>query len=79
VYVFQVIDLLLWRDVKKSGVVLASAVILLLTLSWYSVVSVVAYFGLVILTLSISFRLYCHVMGMLNKSTDNLEPLKYVS
>jgi Reticulon len=71
-----VIDLLLWRDVKKTGIVSASTVVLLLALSCCSVLSVIAYFGLVVLTLSITFRLYCHVMGMMNRSTDNLAPLK---
>lgn len=72
----KVIDLLLWRDVKKTGVTLASLVVLLLSLSLFSVLSVFAYFGLVALTISVSFRLYSSVMGMINKTTEVFSPFK---
>jgi multisubunit Na+/H+ antiporter MnhG subunit len=72
----RVMDLLMWRDIKKSGTVLASAVILLLALSLFSALSVVAYFGVVVLTITTSFRLYCSAMTMMNKSTDGAAPFK---
>jgi len=72
----RVMDLLMWRDIKKSGAVLASAVILLLSLSLFSALSVIAYFGVVVLTITTSFRLYCSAMVMMNKSTDGAAPFK---
>lgn len=71
-----VIDLLLWRDIKMTAVVLSSTLIVMLSLLMFSVVSVVAYFGLVVLTITTSFRLYCNVMSMMNKSTDSVAPFK---
>jgi hypothetical protein len=72
----RVVDLLLWRDIKKTGVVFASAVIVLLSLSFFSVLSVIAYFGLVVLTLTTGFRVYCKVMVMMNKSTESALPFE---
>jgi len=74
----SVMDLLMWRDIKKTGAILASAVILLLSLSLFSALSVFAYFGVVVMTITTSFRLYCSAMCMINKSTDSATPFKYV-
>ena len=60
----------MWRDIKKTSVVFASVIVLLLSLSLFSIVSVAAYFGLVVLSITTSYRLYTAVMGMINKSND---------
>lgn len=73
----RVIDLLMWRDIKKTGIMFASVFIVLLSLSMFSVLSVIAYFGLVVLAIATSFRLYNAVMCMMNKSTaDGGAPFK---
>jgi hypothetical protein len=72
----RVVDLVMWRDVKKTAVVFSSLLVGLASLSLFSVLSVAAYFGLVILTISIGLRLYTHVMSMMNKTTDPVTPFK---
>ena len=71
-------DLLLWRDVKKSGVVFGSGFVLLVSLALFSVLSVVAYLALVVLTITVSFRLYKSVLAAVQKTGDG-HPFKYDS
>lgn len=70
-----VVELLYWRDVKKSGVVFASGLVLLLALSIFSIISVMAYFLLALLTVTIGFRVYTTVMAAVQKS-DEGNPFK---
>jgi hypothetical protein len=71
----RVYDLLLWRDVRKTGVVFASLVILLSLFAAFSALSVVSYFSLAILTVTFSFRAYWHAVQTVKKTTDE-NPLK---
>nr|XP_056709894.1 reticulon-4 isoform X1 [Euleptes europaea] len=66
----QVVDLLYWRDVKKTGVVFGASLFLLLSLTVFSIVSVVAYIALGLLTVTISFRIYKGVIQAIQKSDD---------
>uniref|UniRef100_H2Z0Y4 Reticulon-like protein n=1 Tax=Ciona savignyi TaxID=51511 RepID=H2Z0Y4_CIOSA len=59
-------DLLYWKDVKVSGVVFGLLLLVLLSLNCFSVVSVVAYFTLSMLAVTITFRLYKLVLQTLN-------------
>ncbi|ELK27270.1 Reticulon-1 [Myotis davidii] len=52
------IDLLYWRDIKQTGIVFGSFLLLLFSLTQFSVVSVVAYLALAVLSATISFRIY---------------------
>ena len=54
----SVLDLVYWKDPKKSGVVLAGGFLFLLCLANYSLISVVAYTGLLLLAATVTFRLY---------------------
>lgn len=72
----KVADLVMWRCPKKTGIVFGTLVVLLLALSLCSILSVVAYFGLVVLMITTSYRLYCNVMAMMNKSTECCAPFK---
>ena len=66
----KVVDLIYWRDVKKSGVVFGSMMLLLLSLAMFSVLSVVAYLALATLTVTVSFRIYKNVLGAVQKSGE---------
>ncbi|XP_048374492.1 reticulon-4 isoform X4 [Sphaerodactylus townsendi] len=65
-----VVDLLYWRDVKKTGVVFGASLFLLLSLTVFSIVSVVAYIALGLLSVTISLRIYKGVIQAIQKSDD---------
>ncbi|XP_043931063.1 reticulon-3 [Protopterus annectens] len=68
-------ELIYWRDVKKTGVVFGTALILLLSLAFFSVISVVSYLVLALLSVTISFRVYKSVIQAVQKS-DEGHPFK---
>ncbi|XP_062979882.1 reticulon-4 isoform X2 [Elgaria multicarinata webbii] len=65
-----VVDLLYWRDIKKTGVVFGASLFLLLSLTVFSIVSVVAYIALALLSVTISFRIYKGVIQAIQKSDE---------
>uniref|UniRef100_A0A8C1J6Z5 Reticulon n=1 Tax=Cyprinus carpio TaxID=7962 RepID=A0A8C1J6Z5_CYPCA len=67
---FSVIDLVHWRDPKKSGVVFGVSLLLLLSLAAFSVISVVSYLLLALLCVTISFRIYKSVIQAVQKSNE---------
>lgn len=69
------IDLLYWRDIKQTGIVFGSFLLLLFSLTQFSVVSVVAYLALAVLSATISFRIYKSVLQAVQK-TDEGHPFK---
>ncbi|KAM4043215.1 reticulon-4 isoform 1-T1 [Anomaloglossus baeobatrachus] len=71
----SVVDLLYWRDIKKSGAVFGASLFLLLSLTVFSIVSVAAYIALGLLSVSISFRIYKGVLQAIQKS-DEGHPFK---
>ncbi|XP_051504407.1 reticulon-1-like isoform X1 [Myxocyprinus asiaticus] len=71
----KVVDLLHWRDLKQSGLVFGSMLLLLFSLTQFSVVSVVAYLALAVLSATISFRVYKSVLQAVQK-TDEGHPFK---
>ncbi|XP_066535127.1 reticulon-1a isoform X2 [Hoplias malabaricus] len=71
----QVVDLLHWRDVRQSGLLFGSVLLLLFSLTQFSVVSVVAYLALATLSATISFRVYKSVLQAVQK-TDEGHPFK---
>ncbi|XP_058020917.1 reticulon-4 isoform X1 [Ahaetulla prasina] len=66
----SVVDLLYWRDIKKTGVVFGASLFLLLSLTVFSIVSVIAYIGLALLSVTISFRIYKGVIQAVQKSEE---------
>ncbi len=69
-HVIAVLDLIYWRDVKRSGAVFGSMMLMLLSLAMFSVMSVVAYLGLAALTVTLSFRIYKNIIGAVQKSNE---------
>ncbi|KAM9317357.1 reticulon-4-like [Gastrophryne carolinensis] len=66
----SVVDLLYWRDIKKSGAVFGASLFLLLSLTVFSIVSVSAYIALALLSITISFRIYKGVLQAIQKSEE---------
>jgi len=66
----RVIDLIYWRDVKKTGIVFGVMLTVLLCLAVFSLVSVVAYLSLALLTVTFSFVVYKKIMQAVQKSGD---------
>lgn len=66
----RVLDLIYWRDVKKTGVVFGSMMFILLALTFFTILSVLAYLSLAILTVTLSFRVYKNVMQAVQKTND---------
>ena len=78
VCVCAVMDLVYWRDARKTGVVFSSSVVLLLSLALFSLLSVVAYLSLVTLTVTISYRVYRSILASLQKTGEG-HPFQSVS
>ncbi|MGH0147263.1 UNVERIFIED_CONTAM: hypothetical protein FKN15_015367 [Acipenser sinensis] len=70
-----VVDLLYWRDIKKTGVVFGASLFLLLSLTVCSIVSVFSYLALALLSVSITFRIYKGILQAIQKS-DEGHPFK---
>uniref|UniRef100_A0A671K688 Reticulon n=1 Tax=Sinocyclocheilus anshuiensis TaxID=1608454 RepID=A0A671K688_9TELE len=66
----QVVDLLYWRDLQRTGVVFGASLFLLLSLSVCSIISVISYVGLALLSVTISFRIYKGILQAVQKSED---------
>ncbi|KAK6481440.1 reticulon-1 isoform X2 [Huso huso] len=71
----KAIDLLYWRDLKQTGILFGSLLLLLFSLTQFSVVSVIAYLALAALSATISFRIYKSVLQAIQK-TDEGHPFK---
>lgn len=66
----RVLDLIYWRDVRRTGVVFGSMMLVLLSLAFFSLMSVAAYLSLAILTVTLSFRVYKNIMAAVQKTND---------
>jgi len=70
-------SLIYWRDPKKSGPVFGGVLVVLLALTYFSLISVVAYLSLLALTATISFRIYKNVVQAVQKTGDG-HPFKEI-
>uniref|UniRef100_A0A672NSQ5 Reticulon n=1 Tax=Sinocyclocheilus grahami TaxID=75366 RepID=A0A672NSQ5_SINGR len=71
----KVLELLYWRDVRATGLVLGCSLFLLLSLLSCSIISVLSYSALALLSLTLSFRTYRGVLQAVQKS-DEGHPFK---
>lgn len=69
-FCLAVVDLIYWRDVKKTGVVFGGVMMILISLAYLSLISVVAYTSLTVLSGTITFRIYKNIMQAVQKSQD---------
>ncbi|XP_026112061.1 reticulon-4a isoform X1 [Carassius auratus] len=66
----SLVDLLYWRDLQRTGVVFGASLLLLLSLSVCSIISVISYVALALLSVTISFRIYKGILQAVQKSED---------
>jgi len=64
------VELIYWRDVKKTGITFGSLLVVLLSLAYLSLITVVAYTSLALLTGTIAFRVYKNIMQAIQKSGE---------
>uniref|UniRef100_A0A646QDY5 Reticulon-like protein n=1 Tax=Hemiscolopendra marginata TaxID=943146 RepID=A0A646QDY5_9MYRI len=65
-----VVDLIYWRDPRKTGIVFGGILVVLLSLTYFSLISVIAYLSLAVLAGTISFRIYKNIMAAVQKSNE---------
>jgi len=63
-------ELVYWRDPRRSGAVFGGGLVVLLSLAYFSVISVVAYLLLLTLTGTFAFRVYKTVLGAVQKTNE---------
>jgi len=59
--------LIRWTDPPLTGLVAGSGLVFLVSLSFFSFLSVVAYFGLSLVLVGVGCKCYLHLMGLLKK------------
>ncbi|KAG7167129.1 Reticulon-3-like [Homarus americanus] len=67
---FAVVDLIYWKDVKKTGVVFGGFLALFISLAYVSFISVLSYTSLTVLSVTIIYRVYKNIMQAIQKSQD---------
>jgi Ca2+/Na+ antiporter len=70
-----VLDLIYWRDVRKSGIVFGVTLVLLLSFMYFNVVTVLSYLGLILLAATLGYRVYTAVTATVNK-TEQRNPFQ---
>lgn len=63
-------DLIYWKNPRDTGIVFGSVLVVLLAVKYVSVISVLAYLSLTLITATIGFRIYKSVLTAVNKSQD---------
>jgi len=63
-------ELVYWRDPKKSGIVFGGIFVILISLTFLSFISVVAYTSLAILSGTFAFRVYKNVLQTVQKTQE---------
>jgi len=66
----RVAELIFWKDPKKSGAAFGAGLVLLFSLACCSIISVVAYLSLAVLTGTLSFRVYKNVLQAVQKTNE---------
>lgn len=66
----RVVDLIYWRDVKRTGIVFGSMMFVLMALACFSLISVLAYMSLAVLTVTFTFRVYKSIMQAVQKTNE---------
>ncbi|XP_051503397.1 reticulon-4-like [Myxocyprinus asiaticus] len=65
-----VLELVYWRDVRSSTVVLGCSLLILLSLNTLSIISVLSYLSLALLSITVSIRIYKGILLAIQKSND---------
>uniref|UniRef100_A0A0R3S295 Reticulon-like protein n=1 Tax=Elaeophora elaphi TaxID=1147741 RepID=A0A0R3S295_9BILA len=70
-----VLDIIYWRDPKKSGAVLGITLIMLLVFAKFPLIAVLSYVGLSVLGGTLGFRIYKFIEAQIKK-TDDANPFQ---
>ncbi|XP_056638271.1 reticulon-1-A isoform X4 [Diorhabda sublineata] len=63
-------SLIYWRNPKKSGPVFGGVLVVLLALTYFSLISVVAYLSFFALGVTVAFRIYKNIVQAIQKTGD---------
>lgn len=66
-------DLIYWKCPMRSGAALSFIMMLLISLSICSIISVLAYFGLIVLAISLSLKAYVNFVGITDKTPQIIQ------
>lgn len=62
------VNLIYWRDIRKTAIVFTAMIFLLLSIAFYSIISVAAYLSLAILAVTLSFVTKSRVLAFIQKT-----------
>ena len=68
--------LVYWRNPLETGVVFGSVLVLLVSVKYVSLISVVGNLLLALVTSTVAFRIYKSVLTAINKSQDKSHPFQ---
>lgn len=68
-----------WEDPISSGAVFGSVLVALVSICYYSLISVVAYLSLGLLSIVLGVKLYSYVMVMMKKAEPGSNPLSRIA
>lgn len=74
-FFFSVLDIVYWRDPKKSGAILGITLLTLLVFANFPLIAILSYVGLSVLGGTLGFRIYKLVEAQLKK-TDGGNPYR---
>jgi len=72
-------NILYWEDPVQSGAVFGTVLVTLVSLCYYSLITVASYTCLTLLMLVLAVKLYSYVMVMLKKAEPGSDPLAMVA
>jgi len=72
-------NILYWEDPVQSGAVFGTVLVTLVSLCYYSLITVASYTCLTVLMLVLAVKLYSYVMVMLKKAEPGSDPLAMVA
>ena len=72
-------NILHWEDPMQSGAVFSTVLVILVSLCYYSLITVASYTCLTLLMLVLAVKLYSYVMVMLKKAEPGSDPLAMVA
>jgi len=75
----SVASVVYWEDPVLSGALFGSVLVTLVSLSYYSLITVLSYLALTLLALVILVKIYSYVMVMLKKAEPGCDPLDMIA
>lgn len=67
----EMYELVMWRNARKTAVMFVSGLVVLVSMLYFSLISVLAYLALSVMAVTLGFRAYTFVMSMFNKTSQD--------